>query len=169
MLPIHNVTVDELPREIERIICTSDLQGNTPSPSDDPPILIGTRLPALFEELVENDMLPPLGRMGAILAGDLFAYEHKRGGYGNSRPVWEEWSGHFRWVVGVVGNHDLFGEGDPRIPDFQRAGFHNIHVLDTDSVTIDGISFGGVSGCIGSSRRPFRYAEEEFVERVRDI
>ncbi len=107
--------------------------------------------------------------MALLLAGDLFAYTDKRGGYANSRPVWKEWAKYFRWVVGVVENYDLFGEGDPRIPDFKREGFHNIHVLDTDSVTVDGISLGGISGCIGSARWPFRYTEEDFAERVRKI
>ena len=168
MLPIHNAIADALPAGVEGIICASDLQGHTPAPSEASPILMGTRLPSLLEELAENDLLPSLDRMGAILAGDLFAYEDRRGGYGNSRPVWEEWSKHFRWVVGVVGNHDLFGEGDPRIPDFKRAGFSNIHVLDMDCVKIDDMSFGGICGSIGSSRRPYRYPEDEFVERVRD-
>lgn len=169
MLPIHGGIVDWLPAGIEGIICTSDLQGHASVPGGETSALIGTQLPSQFEELAANDMLPPLNHMGAILAGDLFAYTDKRGGYGNSRPVWEEWARHFRWVVGVVGNHDLFGEGDPRIPNFKRKGFNNIHVLSTDSVTVDGISFGGISGCIGSSRRPFRQTEEGFAERVREI
>ena len=89
MLPIYNATVDVLPTGIEGIVCTSDLQGHVPAPSNKGPILIGAHLPSLLKEQAASGLLPPLDRMGAILAGDLFSHGHKRGGYGNTRPVWE--------------------------------------------------------------------------------
>lgn len=52
--------------------------------------------------------LPPIARMGAILAGDLYSVPeaNKRGGYGDVADVWSAFASRFAWVAGVAGNHD---------------------------------------------------------------
>jgi hypothetical protein len=47
----------------------------------------------------------------AILAGDLYSAPggDVRGATGDLRSVWSAFADAFAWVVGVAGNHDLFG------------------------------------------------------------
>lgn len=169
-LEVLSARVDVLPAPVEALILASDLQGRE---TDSSPETGGRRL---LGEVVAEDLailsdlgeLPPRDRMGVILCGDLFARPEldRRGGSGDCRPVWLAFRDGYRWVCGVAGNHDLFGE-KPSLPDFTAfASEPGIHFLDGQTVCLDGLRIGGVSGVVGNPRRPFRRGEADYLETV---
>jgi Icc-related predicted phosphoesterase len=68
-------------------------------------------------------------------------------------PVWQAFAHFFRWVAGVLGNHD-------RIVGGPGAG---CHLLDGKAVSIDGLRVGGVGGIVGNPNKPNRRGPEEFT------
>lgn len=101
-----------------------------------------------LEVLSELGEVPPLDRVGVILAGDLFARPglDRRGGSGDVRAVWLALARRCRWVAGVAGNHDLFGP-KPSVPDFQVfCQSPGVHFLDGDVAELEGLRIGGLSG-----------------------
>lgn len=171
-LPVLEGRVEGLPGQLEALVVTSDLQGRElPRPEQGPPRLLGE---ALAEELELRSLmgdLPPLERVGVVLAGDLYAVPDaaKRGGYGDVRSVWGAFVQRCRWVVGVGGNHDGFGDerGLPGLHRFAARG--EGHVLDGDFALLDGLHVGGVSGIVGNPRKPMRRRLEPFLERVGEL
>lgn len=111
-----------------------------------------------------HEILPNLdlanGRIGVLLAGDFYTVPAlgKRGGSGDVASVWQAFADEFDWIVGVAGNHDLFGDAAirPRFTD-------PVHFLDQDTVNIDELPIAGLSGIPGNPRRPRRRTEDEFV------
>lgn len=106
--------------------------------------------------------------MGVLLAGDLFARPQldRRGGTGDVRDVWRAFAKNCKWIVGVAGNHDCFGE-KPSLPDFKNfCQEPRIHFLDGEVVELDGLRIGGLSGIIGPPRKPFRRTEECYVDEL---
>lgn len=149
-LPFLTATVDELPADLEALVVASDLQGR-----------VGARLlgVAVAEELLllgDLGLVPPASAVGVLLAGDLYAAPGAdvRGASGEVSEVWDAFALSFRWVVGVLGNHDLLG-GPPA-----RA------VLDGDVVLRDGLRIGGVSGIVGKPTKPRRKTEAAFREAL---
>lgn len=110
-----------LPAGIEAVVATSDLQGRE-GPGTEPKNsrLLGQAVAEEIELLSSLRELPPLANTGVILAGDLYAREglDRRGGSGDAREVWRGFAERCRWVSGVAGNHDLFGN-TPSVPDFK--------------------------------------------------
>jgi 3',5'-cyclic-AMP phosphodiesterase len=150
-LPFLRARVDALPDGLDAIVCTSDLQGRE-VPRGAPARLLGE---AVAERLA--DLVPP-DRTGVLLAGDLYTVPgaDRRGGTGDVREVWRAFAERFRWVAGVAGNHDTFGD---------RRGFaRRCDLLDGDVRAFDGLRVGGVSGIIGNTSKNERKREEEQVE-----
>jgi hypothetical protein len=68
-----------------------------------------------------------------------------RGVHGDVSHVWQTFAAGFRWVMGVAGNHDLMGQ-------LPVPGQANAHLLDGESVTVDGLRIAGISGMIGAAK-----------------
>lgn len=105
--------------------------------------------------------IPPMERLGVLLAGDLYAIPqlNKRGGLGDVDAVWASFEQRFRWVIGVGGNHDQFS-GRCDFEDFPATSHR--HPLDGSAVELDGLRVAGLSGVIGRSGKPWRRAEREW-------
>jgi Icc-related predicted phosphoesterase len=166
-LPILEAIVDVLPAELDALIATADLQGRErfqDSPGG-PLRLLGEVLP---EKLV-REILPALGlsrpeRIGVLLAGDFYTVPalDKRGGTGDVTSVWHAFGNMFRWVAGVAGNHDTFGDSSRARPRFPA----RLHYLDADRATIDGLSIAGIGGITGDPARPRRRSEDGYLETL---
>ncbi|WP_230777553.1 metallophosphoesterase family protein [Roseiconus lacunae] len=159
---MHHGLVDELPKGMSAIIATADLQGRETfeSAGGKPLRLLGEVLPAILaDEIIPNFGLAN-GRIGVLLAGDFYTVPalDKRGGSGDVTSVWQAFADEFDWIVGVAGNHDLFGDAATR-PRFTTP----VHFLDNDIVTIDELPIAGLSGIPGNPRRPWRRTEDDFV------
>lgn len=167
VLPVLEGTVDALPDGVDALVVASDLQGvELTHRPDDRRRLLGEVVADRLAELAAEGRLPPVERIGVILAGDLFAHAARRGGLGDVRAVWRAFGQRFRWVAGVAGNHDHFG--DPWKP----ASFGSedrIHVLDEDAVQLDGLVVAGVAGIIGDPKRPFRRLEDDFLLAIVNV
>ena len=82
------------------------------------------------------------------------------------REVWQAFARRFRWVAGVAGNHDHFG--DPRAQ--ARFGREDrIHLLDEDAAQLDGLVVAGVGGIIGDPKRPFRRWADDFLLAIVNV
>ncbi|MEZ6040302.1 MAG: hypothetical protein R3C20_07335 [Planctomycetaceae bacterium] len=81
--------------------------------------------------------------MGVILAGDFYTVPNldKRGGSGDVTSVWQAFARQFKWVVGVAGNHDIFGNSEAPA---QRISA-NSHYLDGQRVMLSGLVPGLVA------------------------
>lgn len=161
-LPITVARTARLGEELDAIVICSDLQGIVRG-RDDAAELLGVHVVDVLEELAFDGKLPPIARMGAILAGDLYAVPeaNKRGGYGDVTDVWAAFASRFAWVAGVAGNHDDVSSV-PEIGD-------NVFLLDGEVAVVDGIRIGGVAGIIGTKQKPGRRPEDVqlgYLERV---
>ncbi|MFO0977086.1 MAG: metallophosphoesterase [Planctomycetaceae bacterium] len=164
-LPVHLARSRSLPDGVSAVVVTADLQGRELfSDSGGQPIrLLGEVLP---QRLI-NDILPGIGHAnptetGVILAGDFYTVPalDKRGGTGDVSSVWDAFAREFAWVVGVAGNHDVFGpDGKPQ-PSRTAA---NVHFLDDSSCRIGGQLFAGLGGIIGNPERPQRRSEDDYL------
>jgi Icc-related predicted phosphoesterase len=159
-LPITRARVAGLPTALDAVIFTADLQGRELVPGKgsrgyEGPRLVGEVVAAHVAQLGEAGLLPPAERTGVILAGDLWAEpgSDTRGGLGDVAAVWRAFARYFRWVVGVLGNHD-------RIAGGPGAG---CHLLDGKVVSLDGLRIGGVGGIVGNPNKPNRRGPEEFT------
>jgi hypothetical protein len=166
VLPFLRAEVDALPDGLEGLLVTGDLQGRereTAAVSE--ARLLGVRLADELELLAEFQMMPSLAATGVILAGDFYAHEilARRGGSGDVRAVWRTFAERCRWVTGVAGNHDLFGDS-PSVPDHDEFWRQtNTHFLDFHAIKLDGLKVAGLSGVIGNPQRPFRRSEPDFL------
>ncbi len=156
-LEVLRADVGTLADELDAIVCCSDLQGVLRGK------LLGVAVAELLVELAEQRVLPPSARTGIVLAGDLYSVPaaNQRGGYGDVSSVWEAFAERCPWVCGVAGNHD----------DMQYVvglGKH-VHVLDGQSVVVDGLRIGGVGGIIGNKKNPGRRDEDEQLERIANV
>ena len=143
ILPIYLRMVDRLPSNLGALVITSDLQGIDPDTNR----LMGHRVAEEFESLIDNlDRIPNSLQTGAILAGDLYATLTRRGGLGDVRSIWQDFRRRFRWVAGVAGNHDSFGEDRADFDKFNRIA--NLYHLDGRIVRVDELDLAGISGLI---------------------
>ncbi|TWT35064.1 hypothetical protein KOR42_52330 [Thalassoglobus neptunius] len=167
-LPIHEATVDVLPDEVDAIVVTADLQGRERFQDGDggPLRLLGEVLP----QRLTDEILPSLKfrseQCGVILAGDFYTVPglDKRGGSGDVTPVWRAFAEQFKWVIGVAGNHDMFGEQEHP----SRPPAANAHYLDGTTASVDGLNVVGIGGIIGSPRKLHRKSDQEFVQSIED-
>lgn len=165
-LPVQIAKVSGLPDGVAAIVATADLQGReTFKDAKGHPIrLLGEVLPKRLTSEILPSLDLPEGRIGAVLAGDLYTVPalDKRGGTGDVTEVWRSFADQFDWVVGVAGNHDLFG--DQPVPKHQPAA--NAKFLDEEVAEFDEIRFGGVSGIIGNLRRNWRRTLEDYCDAI---
>lgn len=155
---------DALPKNVEGLLLTSDLQGVAPSWKDGGELqLLGEVLAKELEQYLPDLIHLHSSQVGVILAGDLYSAPegNKRGATGDVRTVWQTFAERFRWVAGVAGNHDTFGT--PR--EFRRfREIDNIFFLDGDVVTVDSLRIGGVGGITGDPQRTGRrWPEDQYA------
>lgn len=172
-LPFLHATVDALPTGLDAILATADLQGREfPTGHSDNGRLLGEHLAEHCALLAETGVLPALDKVGVILAGDLYAREllDRRGGSGDVRQVLAAFAERFRWVAGVAGNHDVFGKS-PSLPDFKAfLRQPKTYFLDGDTVMLDGLRIGGLSGVVGDNpRKLFRRQERLFADEAKRL
>jgi Icc protein len=169
VLPLLTGTVDVLSDELSALLITSDLQGVAPSSDEGGALaLLGEVLANDLRGLDEAELIPARGRIGVLLAGDLFSSPggDKRGATGDVRPVWAAFGREARWVAGVAGNHDLFGTERDRERFIARSG---AHLLDGHVVEVDGLRLGGVSGIIGNPNKPARRSAGDFLDLIEQV
>jgi Icc protein len=156
---IEVARVTGLPDVLDAIVATSDLQGVVADRATGASTLLGIAVAETLAELADDGALPPAARTGVLLAGDLYSVPaaDKRGGHGDVAEVWAAFAGWFAWVAGVAGNHD----------DVERvARGENVHLLDTDQVTIDGLRLGGVGLIAGNPAKRGRRDEDDQLARI---
>lgn len=169
-LPVHFGVVDRLPHDVDLLLVTADLQGREDFQFQQGPSLrlLGEWLPNYFKVRVLPDLGLGNARVGAVLAGDFYTVPaaNKRGGTGDVTSVWKAFSDEFEWVVGVAGNHDLFGENVNERPRSRRCEFF----LDGDVSEIGGIRFGGISGIVGENvQKNWRKTERQFKSLIEEL
>ena len=167
-LPVISAVVDQMPAGLDAIIATSDLQGRERiRDSESLPIkLIGEVIPSrLAKWLAEKGY--SCDRIGVVLAGDFFAAPdlQKRGATGDITRVWQAFENEFRWVVGVGGNHDMFGEEKNLRPPASSKS----HFLYSDRVNLDGIEIAGLTGVVGNPKKNFRLKKSDYIDRLSDL
>jgi hypothetical protein len=144
-----------MPPGLDAIIATADLQGRTTC-NDQPDSLLGVAAARELSRLAQQGQIPPLPRCLVLLAGDFSCASRcaKRGGLGDVNPVWQAFADAGAKVVGIAGNHDIFGnEGLPP----------NDRFLDGDvSEPWPGLRVGGVSGIVGDAKRRWRRTAGDF-------
>ena len=93
--------------------------------------------------------------------------ENFRGGTGDVRHCWRAFrEAGFRWICGVAGNHDSFGDGH----EFQEfLSQRDICFLDGRVVELDGLKIAGISGVMGNPRRLFRRKSEVFLRTIEEV
>lgn len=163
-LDITTATATGLPPTLKALVLTADLQGRERvgplDPGAEPPLL-GEQLAHDLDRLGVTGLLPLAGEVGVVLAGDLYAdpQSRKRGGLGDVAPVWTAFARSFRWVAGVLGNHD----------HISRTPYASQHLLDGTTATLDGLRVGGVGGVIGHAGKAGRKSETEFLLQLIDV
>jgi hypothetical protein len=147
-LEFLELSVEGLPNSLEGLVLTADLQGRELAP---PRRLFG-------EELADTLEVARPEAVGAILAGDFYSNEaaDKLGVTGEVGPVWRAFGQRFRWVAGVLGNHDRLAE-----PAEQNA-----RLLDGQVVELDGLRIAGISGIIGKAGRRGRRGLQAYLDLV---
>ena len=169
-LPVLHGKVDELPDGLDALVVTADLQGRElPEDPVQPLRLIGEVLPNLLAPTLSQLGIRGTEACGIILAGDFYTYPdlHGRGGTGDVTFVWQAFAESFKLVVGVAGNHDVFGEGGAASQHLKPPPMGNhVHFLDGTRANVGGKPIAGVSGVIGNPRKNFRRTHEEFLEII---
>jgi len=161
-LSFSTAKVTGMPEELDCLVLASDLQGVAPSWREGGAnVLLGIQVAEELVTLADAGAIPQPERTGVVLAGDLYSAPggDTRGATGDVRDVWHAFSESFRWVVGVAGNHDLFGTEKER----QRVeALANVDILHGAIVERDGLSMGGVSYIVGNPKKAGRCEESEF-------
>lgn len=168
-VPLLRAAVDALPEGLDAIVAAADLQALDLPTGDLPQRLLGEALAERLVALAERGDLPSPDRTGVLLAGDLYTVPDlaRRGGSGDVRSVWLAFAERFRWVAGVLGNHDELG---PRNRDLARFGrTRRVHVLDAEVRDLDGVRVGGVAGIIGNPTRLNRQDLGTFLAKIETV
>lgn len=164
---VTRATTGDLPTALDALLVASDLQAReAPRPYGTPPRLIGEAVAEELALLAElgGPSWPDLSRTGVLLCGDLYAAPgaDERGASGDVRTVWAAFVGAgFRWVCGVAGNHDRFGDSAAAEAEF--AARPGVHLIDDGvSVTLDGLRVAGIGGILGNPGKPRRRSEADW-------
>jgi hypothetical protein len=152
-----------LPTPLEALILTSGLQGREPEPPEGHRCLLGVALAEQLLYLYAEGKLPSPDRVGVVLAGNLFADPklEARGVSGDVTEVFEAFAHDFRWVVGVLGNHDALGDRE-RIDQLE-----NVHVLERGMVELDGLRIAGFGGIMGRSTKTDPIELRDYLDPLR--
>ena len=151
----------DLPRGIDAIIATSDLQSRETASGG---ALAGEILPLLLAvEILPTFFELEMTNVVVLLCGDFYADERleERGIAGDASTTWLEFRDLFGCVAGVAGNHDSF----PTQSD-QFLHETGIYLLDGDIVSVKGMQIGGLGGIVSSKRLPHRRTEEAYVKML---
>lgn len=162
-------SVDGLGAGLEGLLVMSDLQGVAASwQTQGQTRLVGEVVAEQLGMLWEAGLIPPPSRLGVVLAGDLYSTPEatKRGASGDVRSVWEAFRNSARWVVGVAGNHDLFGSERDQA---RFARMEGIHLLDGRTVHLDGLTIGGIGGIVGDPQRQGRRDPDWYLEALERV
>ncbi len=164
---INRGVVDVLPRDIDALVVTADLQGVVGHGRANR--LLGSELAMQLVALALDNAIPPVDRIGVVIAGDMYSAPaaDQRGASGDVRDVWAALASQVQVVVGVAGNHDTFGTSAERIAFFAK--HENAHLLDGTVVDVGGMKFGGVGGIIGDPKKPQRKSERDFLRMVQSL
>lgn len=159
--------VAHMPDGLDAVVVTADLQGRElPGRHSQHGLrLLGEVMPELVGQYLDALGVNSNANVGSILAGDFYTYPdlRGRGGTGDVTSVWQAFADNYKWVVGVAGNHDSFGEsGKP----FSRT---NAFFLDGDRKTLEGWEFAGLSGVIGNPKKNFRRTHDDFLVSLDDL
>lgn len=150
---------------VDLIIVCADLQGLVKKNGQYQ--LLGEVLPEFLRLLIDLEMdLPEDPTIGVFLCGDFFTSPTKRGSSGDVRNVWKTFANHFSWVVGVAGNHDYFGTPQEN-KTFQAT--KNINLLHHNSICIDGLKIGGISGIIGRADKTNRVEASQYISSLKKL
>ena len=159
-IDVELVRVDSMPENIDGLVVTGDLQAREIDASRNCGRLFGCAVADELARLIDRGQLDTGPNIGALLCGDLYSVPEsdRRGGLGDVSDVWRSFANNFSWVAGVLGNHDLPGNGTRLPDDIERA-----HLLDGDIADIDGFRIGGVSGIAGKLNKPNRKDPDTFI------
>ncbi|GII26464.1 metallophosphoesterase family protein [Planosporangium mesophilum] len=155
-LTVGRLDVATVPEGCDAVLVTGDLQGVAASPWGGPPVLLGVALADYLSVWSEQGLLPPPGRVGVVLAGDLYSapLADQRGASGAVDDVWLAFAAAgCPWIVGVAGNHDVVS------PDDLRDLGPTAALLDGTCVDRGAVRFAGVGGIVGDPDRPGRRRE----------
>jgi len=147
---------------LEALVFTGDLQFREHRSAGR---LLGELLADELSALCALGELPECRVTGVVLTGDLFCREtlDRRGGFGDVSTVWEAFAQIFPFVVGVLGKHDFFQtRGVSRLTESSRPGR-----FDGSAFAKAGLRVIRLNRIIGSSHRPNRWNEVDFLEAIR--
>lgn len=167
---LYRGKVRGLPDTLDAVLVASDLQGVAPVEAAGGALrLVGEALAEQVATLADAGTVPALAKIGVVLAGDLYSAPTAdlRGASGDVRSVWRAFATRYRWVVGAAGNHDTFGATTQEAASFRAEP--RIHLLDGDTVTLDGLRVGGVGSIIGDPSKPGRRDERDFMRAMRRV
>lgn len=173
-LSFFRARVNRLPPGVDGVLAAADLQGREPAANGKQRHrrLLGEYLAErLGGKGILRRRLPAGDRLGVVLAGDMYARPNlsRMGGKGEVSHVWQALARRNRWVTGVLGNHDEYCGGEPegRLSD-QLDGGGPTHLLNGETVSVDGLLLGGVGGSV---RAPNRGSsdEERYLGRVATV
>ncbi len=147
---------------LNSLLITSDLQGTVQE--NGKTRLLGEVMPAFLADVLSKELNLRPDKTGVLLCGDFFALEGRRGGLGDVTPIWKAFKTHFRWVAGVSGNHDDFGENQGGLDELRQE--LSFFYLENNAVEIDRLQVAGLSGVIGENGKPNRLAELDFCKKL---
>ena len=177
---IYRSYITGLPEGLDGLLLFSDLQGVDPAP-EKPGLIksITDRLtgktdrmpPSLTKLLITNlqfletiQEVPPRKSTGVLNCGDLHVDKtlRKRGGIGDVTDRWLQFTDQYKWVAGVMGNHDLV---DMEILSRRD----NCFFLDKEIRDFDGLTIGGISGVTGNPDKPNRRPIDKFLDAFKSM
>jgi len=164
-LPIYIGEFEHEQSEMDFLIICSDLQGMVEK--DRGYELLGIELPEYLRLLLEIELSATNeSKIGVLLCGDLFTNLDKRGASGDVRNVWLEFKEQFDWVVGVAGNHDRFGN-EEELKVFKN--INQIYFLHQETIELEYLKIGGISGIIGRNDKVNRVDEKEYLNGLKRL
>jgi hypothetical protein len=161
-LPVLRARVRGLPAGLDCIVAAADLQGR-----DRRGKLLGEALAAALGKNPLRKRLPPAARTAVILAGDMFTHARlsRMGGKGDVDGVWIALARKRRWLVGVLGNHDLYRGAVPEELVADVADGTQMYLLNGQTVEVDGLRVGGVGGSVRGINKGSA-EEQRYLQRV---
>ncbi len=159
-LSVERLSLDTLPAGCDALLTAGDLQVVAPSPLGGDPQLLGIALADYLGLWAESGLLPPAGRVGVLLTGDLYSAPgaDRRGASGPVVDVWLAFAAAgCRMLFGVAGNHD-------EVSGTQVAELGpEVALLDGDRRDFGGVTVAGISGIVGDPGRARRRTEKDFL------
>lgn len=170
-LPFIRARVDALPGAARAVVAVGDMQarewvsGWRAQLQSGQLRLLGETVAENLLALARDGVLPDPAHVGVLLAGDLYTPPQldRRGKSGDVRSVWAAFARRFRWVAGVLGNHDTLGGPEDGPPG------DRVHILDGQVHDLDGLRVGGVGGIIGSPSKLNRKTEAAFLAALERV